>query len=55
MASLQLPMRRGLAVVDGDGDSATGDDNNVICDSRMNVNDDGNSVTDEDIDDNNCD
>ena len=55
MVSLPLPMRRRLAIVDDDGNGATGDiiDNN--CDSAMNVNNDGNGVTDDDIDENDCD
>ena len=41
MASLPLPMRRRLAIVNDDGDSATGDK----------VNDDGNGATGDDVDD----
>ena len=41
MALLPLPMRRRLAVVDDDGDGATGDSIDDNCDSVTNVNNDG--------------
>jgi len=47
-------MRRRLAVVDNDGDNATGDSINNNCDGALNVNNDGDGATDDDIDDNNC-
>jgi hypothetical protein len=53
--SLPLPMHRHLAVVDDDGNSATGDSVNDNCDSAKNVNNDGDGATDDDIDDNDCD
>jgi len=40
MASLSLPMRRHLAVVDDDGNGATGDSIEDNCDSVTNVNND---------------
>ena len=40
MASLPLPKRRRLAVVNNDGDGATGNIINDNCDSAMNVNTD---------------
>ena len=55
MASLPLPMRRRLAIVDNDGNGATGDSIDNNCDSAMNVNNDGNGTTDDDIDENDCD
>ncbi len=56
MVSLPLPMCRRLAVVDDDGDSATGDSIDDNCDSVTNVvNNDGDGATDDDIDDNDCD
>ena len=54
MALLSLPMRRCLAVVLDDGDSAAGNSIDNNCNSATNVNNDGNGVTDDDIDDNNC-
>ena len=54
MVSLPLPMRRRLAVVDNDGDNATGDSINNNCDGASNVNNDGDGATDDDIDDNDC-
>ena len=55
MASLPLPMRRRLAVVDDDGNGATGDSIDDNCNSVTNVNNDGDGATDDDIDDNDCD
>ncbi len=55
LASLPLPMRRCLAVVDDDDDGATGDSIEDNCDSATNVNNDGDGATDDDIDNNNCD
>jgi hypothetical protein len=42
MASLPLPMRRCLAVVDNDGDGTTGDSIEDNCDSATKVNNDNN-------------
>jgi hypothetical protein len=55
MVLLPLPMRRRLAIVDNDGNGATGDSIDNNCDSAMNVNNDGNGTTDDDIDENDCD
>jgi hypothetical protein len=55
MASLPLPMRRRLAIVDNDGDGATGNSINDNCDSALNVNNDGDGARDDNIDDNDCD
>ena len=55
MASLLLPMCRRLAIVDNDGDGATGNSINDNCDSASNVNNDGDGARDDNIDDNDCD
>ena len=65
MASLPLPMRRRLAVVDNDGDGATGDSIDDNCNSATNVNNDGDGtrmttstimiMTDNGYEDNDCD
>ena len=55
LASLPLPMRRRLAVVDDVGDGATGNSIDNNCDSATNVNNDGDGTRDDGIDDNDCD
>ncbi len=55
MALLPLPVRRRLAVVNDDGNGATGDSINDNCDSATNVNNDTDGAKDDDIDDTNCD
>jgi hypothetical protein len=55
MASLPLPVRKRLAIVNDDGNGATGDSINDNCDSASNVNNDGDGARDDNIDDNECD
>ena len=55
MVSLQLSMRRRLAVVDEEIGGATGDSIDDNCDSAMSVKNDGDGATDDDINDNDCD
>ncbi len=55
MALLPLPVLRCLAVVNDDGDGATGDSIDDNYGSVMNVNNDGDGTTDDDIDNNDCD
>ena len=55
MALLPLPMRRRLAVVDDDGNGATGNSIDNNCDSATNINNDGDGTVDDDINDNDCD
>jgi hypothetical protein len=52
MALVPLPMCRRLAIVDNNGDGATGDSIDNNCDSATNINNDGNGTTDDDINDN---
>ncbi len=47
-------MCRCLAVVDDDGNGATGDSIGDNCNSVTKVNNDGDGTTDDDIDDNDC-